>query len=145
MSQNEAKMAWNPAPVLLRCPILKTSSKKAGMANPTDTPSWHVTYLNMTACRNKYISTSQQKNTKYGSHLYVCNSSNLNNIKNWLLHCYFDSILQCLFNTCCHTERLSAPRNHTLFLLSITAVLSVMLWILFPMLLPAFRMKVPSV
>lgn len=82
MSQNEAKMAWNPAPVLLRCPkTLLTSSKKADVVNPTDTFCWHVTYLNRTACRNKYISTSQQINTKYGSYLHVCSSSNLNNIK----------------------------------------------------------------
>jgi len=61
------------------------------------------------------------------------------------LYCNLNGILQWLFNTCCHTEWLSAPRNHTLFLPSITAVRSVTLWILFPMLLPAFRMKDPSV
>lgn len=82
MSQNEVKMAWNPASVLLRCPkILQTSSTRADMVNPTDTLSWHVTYLNVTACRNKYISTSQQINTRYESYLHICNSSNLNYIK----------------------------------------------------------------
>ena len=39
------------------------------------------TSLNMTACRNTYISMSQQINTKYGSYLHVCSSSNSNNIK----------------------------------------------------------------
>lgn len=141
-------MAWNPAPVLLRYPkILQAMTKRADTVNPTDTLSWHVIYLNMNASRKKYISASQQINTKYESYLHVCRSSNPNNIKilaSSLLPCSL-SILQCLFNTCCHTERLSAPRNHTLFLPSITAVRSAMLWILFPMLLPAFRMKDPSV
>jgi len=44
ISQNAANMAWNPAPVLLRCPkILQTSSKKADMVNSTDTLSRHIT------------------------------------------------------------------------------------------------------
>lgn len=65
MSQNEAKTAWNPAPVLLRFPkILQTSPKRADTVNPTDALSWHVTYLNMAACRNNYLSTPQQIKAK---------------------------------------------------------------------------------
>lgn len=65
MSQNEAKTAWNPAPVLLRFPkILQTSPERADTASLTDALFWHVTYLNMAACRSNYILTSQQIKAK---------------------------------------------------------------------------------